>query len=114
MTESHFPQTELASSSTLSSLFHLPKRNLGCAILVAAIEDYQSLDDLTRASAARFLFPATREYREHYSWVVSMATGVNPVWLREALDHARSHWDRARTEARLRRTLEARMRRLSA
>src|ERR1700751_601899 len=113
MTEPQFSQTELASSRTLSSLFHLPKRNLGCAILVAAVEDYQSLDDQTHASASRFLFPTTPEYREHYGWVVSMATGVNPVWLREALDRARNRWDRTRTEERLRKVLEAKVRRLS-
>lgn len=103
-------QQTLSSSGTLSQLFRPPKRNLGCAILVAAIEDYLSLDEQAQAGAARFLYPAEPEYREHYDWVVSMATGVNAVWLREALDEARAGWDRRRMEKKLEQQLAQRLR----
>lgn len=91
----------LASSGPLGNSVHLPKRSLGCSIFVIAIEDYLSLDDQTHTSAARFLFPTTDEYREHYDWVVSMATGMNQKWLRDALDRARSRWDQRRMEGKL-------------
>ncbi|HEY4045551.1 MAG TPA: hypothetical protein VGM27_01690 [Acidobacteriaceae bacterium] len=110
ITEFQCTDTELSSSRTLSSLFHLPKRNLGCAILVAAIEDYQGLEEQPHASAALFLFPSTPEYNEHYDWVLSMANGVDRAWLREALDRARKTWDRERTEKKLRVRFEAVMR----
>jgi len=106
----HTGQQELSSSGALASLFRPAKRNLGCGILVAAIEDYLSLDEQAQASAARFLFPAEVQYREHYDWVVSMATGVNAAWLREALDEARAGWDRRRTEKKLEQQLAQRLR----
>lgn len=109
-TEFRCTDMELSSSRTLSNLFHLPKRNLGCAILVAAIEDYQGLEEQTHASAALFLFPSTPEYSEHFDWVVSMAHGVDLAWLRDALDQARKTWDRERTEKKLRVRFEAVMR----
>jgi hypothetical protein len=109
-TESQLSHIELSSSSTISGLFHLPKRNLGCAILVAAIEDYLSLDDQTHASAALFLFPLSPEYKEHYDWVVSMATGVDRAWLRDCLNRMRKAWDRERTNRKLRAKFEARIR----
>ena len=100
----------LCSSNTLSSLFHLPKRNLGCAILVAAIEDYLSMDEQAHASAAQFLYPANPAYQEHYDWVVAMAGGVNRAWLRDALDRAKPRWDRERVASKLRARLESGMR----
>jgi hypothetical protein len=109
-TESQLAHIELSSSRTISSLFHLPKRNLGCAILVAAIEDYLSLEDQTHASAALFLFPSSPEYKEHYDWVVSMATGVDRAWLRDSLDRSQKAWDRERLERKLRVKFEARTR----
>ena len=106
----HIGQQALSSSGALSSLFRPPKRNLGCGILVAAIEDYLSLDEQAQAGAARFLYPTEPDYREHYDWVVSMAAGVNAVWLREALDEARAGWDRRRMEKKLEQQLAQRLR----
>lgn len=105
MTRIEIDEQELSSSAPLSSLLSPPKRNLGCGILIAAIEDYLSLDDQTQSSSAHFLFPTVPEYRERYEWVISMAPGVNPAWLRDALDHARPNWDRQRAERKLERKL---------
>jgi hypothetical protein len=109
-TEGQLAQLELSSSKSISSLFPLPKRNLGCAILVAAIEDYQSTDDQTHSSASLFLFPTSPEYRAHFEWVVSMADGVDRAWLRESLDRARKLWDRSRVDQKLRRKFEMELR----
>lgn len=103
--------TEIASSSSLASLARLPRRNLGCAILVAAIEDYMSMDEQAHTSALRFLFPQEPAYREHFDWVVSMADGVNRKWLREALDQAKARWDKERLASKLKAKLEAAARR---
>lgn len=84
---------ELTSSHSLYSLYLPPKRNLGCAILAAAITDYQSMDDQVHASARRFLFPTCLEYQEHFDWAVALADGVNHKWLREALDESQGRWD---------------------
>ncbi len=73
-----------------------PKRNLGNAILLAAIEDYRSLHHEMHQSAKLFLFPKTPEWQNHFEWVVSLAEGVNPAWLRDALDRAKSKWDQQR------------------
>lgn len=108
-------QPELSSSHSLANLCRGAKRNLGCGILVAAVEDYLGLDEQAHASAARFLFPSEPEYREHYDWVVSMATGVNAAWLREALDQARMVWDQRRLNKKLDEALAHRLQaRLSA
>lgn len=92
---------DICSSHKLSTLFHLPKRNLGCAILVAAIEDYLSLDEQVHANAAQFLYPTDPAYQEHYDWVVAMAAGVNRAWLRDALDRAKAKWDSERCYRKL-------------
>jgi hypothetical protein len=73
-----------------------PKRNLGNAILLAAIEDYRSLHPELHQSAKLFLFPPTAEWQNHFEWVISMTSGVNPAWLRDALDRAKSKWDKQR------------------
>jgi hypothetical protein len=75
----------------------LRQRNLGSAILLAAIEDYRRLNHEAHNNAKQFLFPQTPEWQEHHNWVVSMADGLNPVWLREALDRARIKWDYQRS-----------------
>ena len=67
--------------------------NLGAAILLAAIQDYRSLDEDAHKDAERFLYPQTQASRDHYDWVVSMADELNPAWLRDALDRSRSKWD---------------------
>jgi hypothetical protein len=104
-------QQELCSSRALYNLEQSPKRNLGCAILVAAIEDYQSLDEQVHASARRFLYPVTRAYREHYEWATGLAEGVNPEWLRSSLDRMKATWDRDRMERTLRAQLLRRLER---
>ena len=101
---------EICSSNALSSLFHLPKRNLGCAILIAAIEDYMALDEQAHTSAAQFLYPANAAYQEHYDWVAAMAGGVNRAWLRDALDRAKPKWDKERLARGLRAKLECAVR----
>jgi hypothetical protein len=107
---SQLVQLGLSSSYTLDGLLRSPKRNLGCSILVTAIEDYMGLDEQAHASAAKFLFPSTAAYQEHYDWVVSMADGVNRIWLRGALDRARAAWDKERLSRQLRVTLERKAR----
>lgn len=87
---------ELVSSHGLYSLYLPPRRNLGCAVLAAAITDYQSTNDQVHASARKFLFPQTWEYQKHFDWAVGLADGVDRNWLREALDKARNGWDLAR------------------
>jgi hypothetical protein len=81
-------------------------RNLGNAILLAAIEDYRSLHEERHDSAERFLFPQSPEWQHHYDWVVSLAEGLNTAWLRDVLDRSKSKWDEqrlARMSARMRR-----------
>ena len=77
---------------------HQPARphkryNLGAAILLVAVQDYRSLNEDAHKDAERFLFPQTQEYQDHYDWVVSLADGLNPAWLRDSLDRSRSKWD---------------------
>jgi hypothetical protein len=81
--------------------------SLGCAILLAAIGDYRSMDDEVHKDADQFLYPRTPERQEHYDWAVSVAGGVNPAWLRDALDRSKRKWDVQRLE---RRTLQGRRR----
>lgn len=71
-------------------------RNLGAAMLLAAIQDYRSRDREAHAEAAEFLYPSTEDAREHPSLVVSMNDNLNPVWFREMLDKARFKWDAQR------------------
>jgi hypothetical protein len=68
-------------------------RNLGAAILLAAVQDYRSMDEERHKDAERFLYPQTPECQDHYNWVVSMADGLNPAWLRDSLDESRNKWD---------------------
>jgi hypothetical protein len=71
-------------------------RSLGRAIFLVAIADYRGTDEQEHTSAKRFLYPQTREWREHHNWAVESAEGMNPAWLREALDRCKSKWDRER------------------
>ena len=73
-------------------------RNLGAAILLAAVQDYRRLDEEMHQGAAQFLYPQTQESQDHYEWVVSLADGVNPAWLRDSLDRSRKKWDWQRAE----------------
>lgn len=93
---------ELVSSHDTYSLYLPPRRNLGCAVLAAAISDYQGSNDHLHTSARKFLFPQTQEHQKHFDWAVALADGVDRTWLREALDHARIGWDITRGIAKRR------------
>ena len=90
------PKIELFSSRSINRPATTPKRNLGCAILLAAIEDYHSLHERTHREARQFLYPRAPEWQEHYDWAVSLAAHFNPQWLRDALDGRRDQWDQQR------------------
>lgn len=79
------------------------KRNLGGAILLAAISDYRSRDRRVHEHAREFLYPRTVATQNHFAWVLTLAPGVNPKWLREALDGQQAKWDRQRSRTRPRR-----------
>ena len=49
-------------------------------------------------NAKQFLYPQTPEWQEHYDWAVALADGLNPAWLRDALDKFKAKWDRQRSE----------------
>jgi hypothetical protein len=74
--------------------------SLGGAILLAAIGDYRSMNDEVHKDADQFLYPRTPEHQQHYDWAVSVAGGLNPTWLRDALDRSRRKWDVQRLERR--------------
>jgi hypothetical protein len=90
----------------------IKKRSLGGAIFLAAIADYVSTDEQDHKSAKRFLYPQTRKWQEHYDWAMALTEGVNPAWLREALDRFKDKWDRKhaqRMALESRRTLKKRL-----
>ena len=89
-------KTELYSTGSMYRPATPQKRDLGSAILLAAIEDYRSLDEEMHDDAKQFLFPRTAARQDHFEWVVSLAEGLNPGWLREALDRVKSQWDEQR------------------
>jgi hypothetical protein len=74
------------------------QRNLGGAIVLAAIGDYRSMDEQAHKDAEEFLYPKTPERQERYDWAVALAEGVNPAWLRGALDRFKAKWDWQRFE----------------
>ena len=76
--------------------YTLATRNLGAAVLLAAIHDYCSSDAEIYRSAARFLYPATDQERKHLDWAVRMADDLNPAWFRDVLDRKRLDWDARR------------------
>ena len=79
-------------------------RNLGGAIVLAAIQDYRSLDDKAHKDAERFLYPKTPKLQRHYDWAVALAGGVNPVWCEMRWTHkARWKWQRFDKVVRARR-----------
>jgi hypothetical protein len=57
------------------------------------VQDYRCMDEDRHKDAERFLYPQTPESQDHYDWVVSLADGVNPTWLRDSLDQSRNKWD---------------------
>jgi hypothetical protein len=76
----------------------ITKRSLGGAIFLVAIADYCSPDEQEHNGAEQFLYPQTREWQEHYAWAVALAEGLNPAWLRDALDRFRGKWDETRAQ----------------
>lgn len=93
-------QTELYSSGPLYQQSKPRRRNLGGAIFLAAIADYRSMDEKLHQNAEQFLYPKTTEWQDHYDWAVALAEGMNPAWLRDALDRFKAKWDKQRFERR--------------
>jgi hypothetical protein len=91
--ELRFVSRELVTISPTFQPARTRMRNLGAAILLSAVQDYRSLDEDIHKNAERFLYPQTQQYQDHYDWVVSVADGLNPAWLRDALDQSRKKWD---------------------
>jgi hypothetical protein len=98
MNEMVMVNEELCSTSSIYLPTTAQKHNLGGAILLAAIDDYRSTDDLRHKDAEEFLYPQTPEGQDHYNWAVGLAEGLNPAWLRDALDRRKRKWDRQRAE----------------
>ncbi len=107
--EMDFVNEEVFPAGSVCAPPRARSRNLGGAILLAAISDYRSMDDAVHKDASAFLYPRTSAYQEHYDWVVSVAAGLNPAWLRDALDRSKRKWDMQRLE---RRTVQGRSRSL--
>ena len=91
---------ELFSTGSIYMPPQVRRGSLGGAILLAAIGDYRSMDDEIHRDAALFLYPRTPERQEHYDWAVSVAGGLNPAWLRDALDRSKRTWDLQRLQRR--------------
>jgi hypothetical protein len=101
MAELRLAKLELLSTGTAHQPGTPRQRNLGGAIFLVAIDDYRSLDEEIHQSAKRFLYPTTAAWQDHFDWAVALADGLNPGWLRDALDRSRGNWDRQRA-ARIR------------
>jgi hypothetical protein len=91
-------EMDLVNEEVFSTgLLYMPppvrRGSLGGAILLAAIGDYRSTDDEVHRDADQFLYPRTPERQNHYDWAVSVAGGLNPTWLRDALDRSKRTWD---------------------
>lgn len=91
--ELRFVSRELVTISPTYQPVRPRTRNLGAAILLAAVQDYRCMDEDRHKDAERFLYPQTPESQDHYDWVVSLADGLNPAWLRDSLDRSRNKWD---------------------
>jgi hypothetical protein len=95
--------TKLFPAGTLERAGKPCKRNLGGAIVLAAIRDYRSRKPKVHADARDFLYPRTAARRSHFAWVMTLAPSVDPGWLREALDRRRGKWDQQRLRVQSRR-----------
>jgi hypothetical protein len=87
-------QTDIYTEGSIYKPSQIKKRSLGGAIFLAAIADYVSPDEQDHESAKRFLYPQTRKWQEQYDWAMALTEGVNPAWLREALDRSKDKWDK--------------------
>jgi hypothetical protein len=94
--EMGFAEMSIYTTETIYRPSQTNIRSLGGAIFLVAIEDYRSADEQEHKSAALFLYPRTREWQEHYDWAVALTEGLDPAWLREALDRCKGQWDRQR------------------
>jgi hypothetical protein len=103
--EMDFVNEEVFSAGSIYMPPPVRRGSLGGAILLAAIADYRSMDDAVHKDADQFLYPRTPECQDHYNWAVSMAGGLNPAWIRDALDRSKRKWDVQRLE---RQTLQGR------
>jgi hypothetical protein len=107
--EQRMARAELYPTGTLYKPPELLNRNLGSAIFLAAIEDYRGMCDELHESAGRFLYPRTAAWQARYDWAVSLAEGLDPTWLRDALDRLRDRWDGQRLARILDDTVAAEM-----
>ena len=94
--EMGFAEMNIYTTETIYRPSQTNTRSLGGAIFLVAIEDYRSADEQEHKSAELFLYPRTREWQEHYDWAVALTEGLNPAWLRDALDRCKRKWDRQR------------------
>jgi hypothetical protein len=95
-TDIRLAKLDIFSTGTPYQPLPLRQRNLGVAIVMAAIEDYCGLDEERHTHAKQFLYPQTAEWRDHYDWVVAIAEGVDAAWLRDGLDRFKHGWDAER------------------
>jgi hypothetical protein len=91
--EARFVFRELVTTGPAYQPARPHMRNLGAAILLAAVLDYRGMDEELHKDAEGFLYPQTPESRGHYDWVVSLDEGLNAAWLRDLLDRSRNKWD---------------------
>ena len=75
-------------------------RNLGGAIFQVAIRDYRSMNEDKHQDAKQFLYPRTPEAQAQYDWAVALTDGLDPAWLRDALDRFKDNWDGQRSARR--------------
>jgi hypothetical protein len=92
-TEQGFVHTPLVYAASGSAPAEEVGRNLGNAIILTAIRDYLDERQDVHESAANFLYPRTDAWRAQYEWALALAAGLNPQWLRGALDRSRAVWD---------------------
>ena len=93
MNEPRFVSRELVTISPSYQTVKPRMRNLGAAILLAAVRDYRCMDEERHKDAEAFLYPQTPALQAHYDWVVSLDDGLKPTWLRDLLDRSRNKWD---------------------
>src|SRR5271165_7360973 len=96
--ELRLAKLELFSSGLPYEPPKLVERNLGGAIFLVAIDDYRSTDEEIHEDARDFLYPPTADWQDHFDWAVSLADGLNPAWVRDALDRCRYTWDQQRAD----------------
>jgi len=94
--ELRLAKLELFSTGLAYEPPKLRERNLGGAIFLVAIDDYRNTDEEIHETAKKFLYPTRANWQGHFDWAVSLTEGLDPGWLRDALDRSRSIWDEQR------------------